>query len=291
METFLTKRPREHGSTPSPSKAAKTASPIVKPNRQPKPAVHEYVGDGAVGALLDEATLERALQHLANDPLLAPLVEEARGAQLISDAPAQHANFIYLSEVCPRLNPRPTTPLRTLSKRFFWQFVVRRRIAVKAATTLLGTLKNLASGEWTPANVIKHELALKTHMKSAKSLEKVDTLVALARLFAQPGLAQLYASKSDRAIVEDKRLNEIKGIGPVAVRTLLVRMGRPDVLVAGDFLLNKWLEEAHGIPNDATNAESERKRIDAAKPWAPWRSVAYLVVARAAGATSAPVLA
>jgi 3-methyladenine DNA glycosylase/8-oxoguanine DNA glycosylase len=77
----------------------------------------------------------------------------------------------------------------------------------------------------------------------------------------------------------------------LAVRTLLVRMGRPDVLVAGDFLLNKWLEEAHGIPNDATNAESERKRIDAAKPWAPWRSVAYLVVARAAGATSAPVLA
>ena len=47
----------------------------------------------------------------------------------------------------------------------------------------------------------------------------------------------------DKEIMALKELTEIKGVGPTALRTLLVRMRLPDVFVGGDSLVHKWMNE------------------------------------------------
>ena len=218
-----------------------------------KPADHEYVGGGDK---LTNESLKLALAHLKNnDPKLAPLVDAADPDRIFafaSSAPAQHAAFILLCE-----------------------FVVRQRIAVKAANTQLDRMKERVGGTWTPDSVLENEAELRAYYKSNNSCKKMDTIIALANFFASsaPDLTIM----SDRTLLEGA-LSKIKGIGPVALRTLLVRLGRPDVLVAGDYLVNEWLEKAHGIDKKDSKVAAQRARFDAAASWAPYRSVGYLLI-------------
>ena len=92
------------------------------------------------------------------------------------------------------------------------------------------------------------------------------------------------------AAVLASSVGSVNGIGPTALRTLLVRMGRPDVLVAGDSLMDQWLEKHKGIPQKDKKVDAERERVNATAAWRPWRSVAYLLINAAQGASVAPVL-
>ena len=83
---------------------------------------------------------------------------------------------------------------------------------------------------------------LRQYMKSGESGGKIDTIVAVARLFASPHVPVLDAMP-DKEIMALKELTEIKGVGPTALRTLLVRMRLPDVFVGGDSLVHKWMNE------------------------------------------------
>jgi 3-methyladenine DNA glycosylase/8-oxoguanine DNA glycosylase len=250
MYKFLMKRSCVGGDEHKPStKAAKTG----------KPKDEEYVGRGAP-SVLDSTSLAAALAHLESaDPKLRSLIERARGHDLVDTAPGD-AHFIYLSE-----------------------FVVRRRLAVAAANTVLGKLRGIC-GTWTPGNVMQHEAAMHAYMASGESHKKVETLVALSCIFASEQGSDLDAMTDVQ--IATGPFNDVKGIGPVALRTLLVRMGRPNVLVAGDGLVNKWMQENYGIDKDKTDAATERARVVAAAKWEPWRSVVYLLINHAKAGTS-----
>ena len=86
---------------------------------------------------------------------------------------------------------------------------------------------------------------------------------------------------TDSQVVACKALTDIKGIGADHARTLLVRMGRPNVFVSGDGLVRKWMQKCYGIDPNKETAETERARIDKASEWAPYRSVIYLLIAYA----------
>jgi 3-methyladenine DNA glycosylase/8-oxoguanine DNA glycosylase len=85
----------------------------------------------------------------------------------------------------------------------------------------------------------------------------------------------------DAQVLALKALTEIKGVGPTALRTLLVRMRRPNIFVGGDSLVHKWMKASYGIDADKTDAATERARIVKAAAWAPWRSVVYLLIMHA----------
>jgi 3-methyladenine DNA glycosylase/8-oxoguanine DNA glycosylase len=262
MNAFVVKRPRESDEPERGEKKqlvpARDGKAIAAPKgtKPTKPAVHEYVGHGE---RLTNKSLKVALVHLAkNDPTLAPLIDTAHPERLFafaSSAPAQHPAFILLCE-----------------------FVVRQRIAVKGANTQLERMKERVGGTWTPDTVLANEADLRAYYASNQNCRKMDTIVDLATCFSS-GSPPDVTTMSDREIVEGP-LSKIKGIGPVALRTLLVRMGRPDVLVAGDGLVDDWLEKAHGIDKKDTTvaAQRERERFDAAASWAPYRSVGYLLI-------------
>ena len=59
----------------------------------------------------------------------------------------------------------------------------------------------------------------------------------------------------------------------------------------GDGLVNKWLDDAHSIAKDDQKVQSERARVDVTAAWAPYRSVGYLLINAAKGATPESVLA
>ena len=228
-----------------------------------KPKPHEYVGSDPAGALLsDMHTIDTALVHLKKvDSRLAPLIEQVTAEQLtVPPPPPNHADFVFLSE-----------------------FIVRRRINVKAANTILGKLKAMTGGAWTPESVIQHAAQLTSYLSSGDSSKKVETILELARRHIDGEYANL-ASLTDTALIGSS-IKDVKGVGDVALRTLLVRMARPDVLVAGDGLVNAWLNKEHGISKEKTDAATERARLDATEHWRPWRSVGYLLINAAKGAT------
>ena len=231
-----------------------------------KPAKQEYVGSPGE-ALLTEEALRSALAHLAeHDDHMKPLVAEADIDRLSVSLPPQHGHFIVLCE-----------------------FVVRRQKSVQAANTQLGKLKALVGGTWCPDAVIEHEEALRGYYQCGESGKRIDTILALAAFFSSASRPDL-ATLSDCQLL-DSELAKIKGIGPVALRTLLVHMGRPNVLVAGDALLNGWLEKAHGIEKHDTKVAAERDRYDKTASWAPFRSVGYLLINAAKEGTADLVLA
>ena len=234
--------------------------------RVSKPLLVDHVGSGAAGLLHDEAALAAALAHLREaDPALAVLISNTSAAELVvQQAPTRHAEFIFLSE-----------------------WVVRSRASVKAANTMLQDLKRKTGGVWTPAALLSHEATLRA-TEIDEHGRKLEIIFDLAR-FCQRGLPDLMAM-SDRDILT-AGFDSVKGIGKVGILTLLVRMGRPNVLVAGDGLVNKWLDDTHGIPQDDTKVAAERARFDATATWAPYRSVGYLLINAAKGATLTSVLA
>ena len=257
MDAFVTKRPRtptDDADGPAKKPSNKLAPKVTKPKE------HEFVGAGAIQRL-DTSTLTVALDALEKvDEHCKTLVTTARmgGANLLVEPPAQHAHFIFLCE-----------------------FVVRRRIAVKSADTILHNLKDKVGSSWTPKTVMSHEPVLREYMKVGEGASgKVDTILELARLFASPSAPDLDAM-TDSQVVACKALTDIKGIGATTLRTLLVRMGRPNVFVSGDGLVRKWMQKCYGIDPNKETAETERARIDKASEWAPYRSVIYLLIAYA----------
>ena len=164
IDGFVTKRPR----TPTDDDAgAKKSNKLpASTAKVTKPKEHEFVGAGAIQRL-DASTLTVALDALEKvDEHCKTLVTTARmgGANLLVEP------------------PRST---RTLSSCA--EFVVRRRIAVKSADTILHNLKDKVGSSWTPKTVMSHEPVLREYMKVGEGASgKVDTILELARLFASP---------------------------------------------------------------------------------------------------------
>ena len=229
--------------------------------RPSKPNVTEFVGFGAPALVLNSDTLPEALAHLSkaasnNQPFRELL--DGGSSLVFTPAPNEHAAFIQLCN-----------------------FIVRRQISVASASSIAGKLKKIVGGVWTPQSVLSNEPGLRDYLKSGQSGKKVDSFLALARLFSDesPDLD----SMPDSLIVDRASgpFRGIEGVGPVALRVMLVHLGRPNVLVAGDMLVDRFLLETYGIDKDKTDAATERARLDAASAWSPWRSAVYLLLANA----------
>lgn len=159
--------------------------------------------------------------------------------------------------------------------------ILYQQLSGKAAATIVARVE-AASGRrrLTAARLdALDDATLRACGVSRNKLLALRDLCRHARARRVPGPRRLLAME-DEAIVE--ALTAVRGIGRWTVEMLLIfRLGRPDVLPHGDLGIQRGLQRLCGLsalPSPARVAEF-------GAGWAPWRSLASLLLWRIAGAT------
>lgn len=151
--------------------------------------------------------------------------------------------------------------------------VASQQLSVKAAATIWARLKEAAGGSVTADSIL--ELKEEKMRAAGLSAAKVKTLKELAK--AVKGGLDLPALRKvpeEQAIAE---LTKIWGIGTwTAEMFLIFALGRIDVFSPGDLGVVRAIEELYGVQKDSHRTTY----IEIAERWAPYRSVACLVLWR-----------
>lgn len=147
--------------------------------------------------------------------------------------------------------------------------IIYQQLHARAAEAIHGRVKALFPGAPSPAALrrISDESLRGAGLSAAKLLALRD-LAAKAEAGTVPTLAQA-RRLSDDVLIE--RLTTVRGIGPWTVHMLLLfRLGRSDVMPAGDFAIrlafSRLYRNGRDTPPAALLLHAER--------WRPWRSVA-----------------
>jgi len=151
--------------------------------------------------------------------------------------------------------------------------VVSQQLSVKAAATIWERLKEAAGGSVTADTVAK----LKEEKMRAAGLSaaKVKTLKELSK--AVKGGLDLPALRKMPEEEAVASLTKVWGIGTwTAEMFLIFALGRLDVFSPGDLGVVRAIEELYGLEKDSHRT----KYVEIAERWAPYRSVACLVLWR-----------
>lgn len=183
-------------------------------------------------------------EHLAQSPLLRPLVRRSPGLRV----PGAWDGF----ELCVRA-------------------ILGQQVSVRGATTLAGRLVERWGIPITPSGELTHIFpapsALAEVDVSAIGLprQRGATIQHLARAMAA-GSLRLDATRDLESIIET--LCALPGIGPWTANYIAMRAcGEPDAFPAGDLGIRHALGDA---------SLSEKQVIEISEPWRPWRAYAAL---------------
>ena len=149
--------------------------------------------------------------------------------------------------------------------------VVSQQLSVKAAATIWERLKTAAGGKVTADTIyVMNESEMRL---AGLSAAKVRTLKELSKAVKDgldlPALRKL---PEEEAIA---RLTKVWGIGTwTAEMFLIFALGRPDVFSPGDLGVVRAIEELYGLEKDSHRS----KYVEVAERWAPYRSVACLIL-------------
>jgi len=151
--------------------------------------------------------------------------------------------------------------------------VVSQQLSLKAAATIWGRLKSVAGGTVTAATIAA--LSEPDMRAAGLSAAKVKTLKELSAAVKDGlNLPALRKMPEEEAI---KQLTAVWGIGTwTAEMFLIFALGRLDVFSPGDLGVVRAIEELYGVEKDSHRTVY----IAIAESWAPYRSVACLVLWR-----------
>jgi DNA-3-methyladenine glycosylase II len=148
--------------------------------------------------------------------------------------------------------------------------IVGQQVSTAAARTIYGRLCERFDGRTpTPREVLADD---PEQLRAAAGLSGMKTKF-LRDLAGRIESGDLVLEDLDGLPDEEvaEQLIAVKGIGQWTVDMfLLFHLGRPDVLPVGDLGVRRAAYEAYGL----RKLPSERRLIELAKPWQPWRSVA-----------------
>ncbi|MCC5021350.1 MAG: DNA-3-methyladenine glycosylase 2 family protein [Candidatus Synoicihabitans palmerolidicus] len=149
------------------------------------------------------------------------------------------------------------------------QAIIYQQLHGRTAAKIHGRVLALIDSVPQPSTVdALDDNALRTAGLSRAKLSALRDLSAHAQQGKVPSLVQA-RRMSDEALV--KNLSSVKGIGPWSVQMLLLfRLGRPDVMPAGDFAIRLAFSR-HFL---AGSPVTQNQLLDHAARWRPWRSVA-----------------
>ncbi len=151
--------------------------------------------------------------------------------------------------------------------------VVSQQLSVKAADTIWGRLKEAAGGAVTAESIAR--LPEESMRRAGLSAAKVRTLKELSQAVRDglhlPALRKL---PEEDAI---ESLTKVWGIGTwTAEMFLIFALGRLDVFSPGDLGVMRSIEELYGVAKNS----HKREYIAVSERWAPYRSVACLILWR-----------
>jgi DNA-3-methyladenine glycosylase II len=156
--------------------------------------------------------------------------------------------------------------------------IVYQQLSGKAAATIMGrVMANYPQrGDFKPQAILAtHDKVFRAAGMSRAKVQSVKDLAAKTLDGTVPSLGRL-AKMDDEEIIA--RLIEVRGVGVWTVEMLLIfRLGRPDVLPAGDFGVRKGFMLTYGLDD----LPSPKALLAYGEKWRPYRSVASWYMWRA----------
>jgi len=174
-----------------------------------------------------------------------------------------------LIDANPNLNPdawREAQPVKGIFQALLFQ-IVGQQISVSALHAIYGRLCAIFPGAKPDPETLAH-INIEVLRNIGLSKRKAEYVIDLARRTARGELDNLANLSHNEA--RDK-LVALKGIGPwTADGALLIAFGLPDVLVSGDLVMRKAVQQAYGLTQLPTEKEVEA----IGERWRPHRSLA-----------------
>lgn len=163
--------------------------------------------------------------------------------------------------------------------------ILYQQLHGKAAAAIHERVRAIYSGDPTPALLLDTpEERLRAAGVSGNKIKALRDLAARTLDGTVP-TAQAISKMNDEEIVE--RLTVVRGVGRWTVEMLLIfRLGRPDVLPAGDYGVRKgfalaFLRVPKRRPLEAEDLPAPEVVLSRGRKWAPFRSVASWYLWRA----------
>jgi DNA-3-methyladenine glycosylase II len=195
------------------------------------------------------ASLPEPIRHLAQDPLMVPLIE-AHGPL---DLPPNNDYFNTLFEA-----------------------IANQQLSSKSAAAIIRKVRAIMpdGGAPTPEAILATP---DEHLRNAGfSWKKVEYAKDLAQrvVSGELDLAHIAQMEEEEII---KQLVAVKGIGRWSAEMFLMfSLARPDIFAVGDYGLQVALRNLHGL--DALPKPPQMRQL--AEPWRPYRSYASLYLWR-----------
>lgn len=185
-------------------------------------------------------------------------------AQELSSRDKRLAKVIEAHPLCTvGRNPKPVTHFEALVES-----VISQQLAVKAADTIYGRVKDLARGRMVPGRIAEIS---ETEMRAAGvSGAKFKTIQGLAdaAISKRININKLHEIDDDQLIFN--QLTSLWGIGPWTVDMFMMhQLGRLDIWPTGDLGVRRGWEKIHSLKEEIEPKVLEKK----GEKYRPYRSV------------------
>jgi len=185
-------------------------------------------------------------------------------AQELSSRDKRLAKVIEAHPLCTvGRNPKPVTHFEVLVES-----VISQQLAVKAADTIYGRVKDLARGRMLPGRIAEIS---ETEMRAAGvSGAKFKTIQGLAdaAISKRININKLHEIDDDQLIFN--QLTSLWGIGPWTVDMFMMhQLGRLDIWPTGDLGVRRGWEKIHSLKEEIEPKVLEKK----GEKYRPYRSV------------------
>ena len=205
------------------------------------------------------------------------MTTENRMKKIVQDLSArdrQIARVIDLHPLCTiGRNPNPVTHFESLIES-----VISQQLAVKAADTIYGRVKDLVNGKVVPKRI--NQLTESDMRAAGISGAKFRTIqgIANADITKEIDINKLHEIEDDQLIF--KKLTSLWGVGPWTVDMFMMhQLGRLDIWPTGDLGVRRGWERIYKLKEEIKPTELDKK----GDKFRPYRSVVAWYCWRALG--------
>ena len=195
------------------------------------------------------------------------MITENRMKKIVQDLSArdrQIARVIDLHPLCTiGRNPNPVTHFESLIES-----VISQQLAVKAADTIYGRVKDLVNGKVVPKRI--NQLTESDMRAAGVSGAKFRTIqgIANADITKEIDINKLHEIEDDQLIF--KKLTSLWGVGPWTVDMFMMhQLGRLDIWPTGDLGVRRGWERIYKLKEEIKPTELDKK----GDKFRPYRSV------------------
>ena len=194
-------------------------------------------------------------------------ITDSQMKKIVKDLAARDARLAKVIDAHPLCtvgrNQNPVTHFEALVES-----VISQQLAVKAADTIYGRVKDLVKGRMVPGRII--EITEKQMREAGVSGAKFKTINGLAHaaVSKEININKLHEVEDDQEIFT--KLTGLWGIGPWTVDMFMIgQLGRLDIWPTGDLGVRRGWEKIYGAKEEIEPKDLEKK----GEKFRPYRSV------------------